>query len=131
MNCSIPNMPRFEIVNVPSSRSAPLQLAVARPADEVGAGGGDLLDRAPVGVADHRHDEAVRRGDGDADVRVREAQDRLAREVRVDGRMAHERGGTDLRQQVADGRLRLALPQARRRARSRSSSARVMSTRDA
>ena len=37
-------MPRFEIVNVPPSRSSLLELAVARAADDVGAGVRDLRD---------------------------------------------------------------------------------------
>ena len=61
MNCSTPYMPRFEIVNVPPSRSSLLQLAVARARDDIGAGRRDLGDRQPLGVANDRHDEALRR----------------------------------------------------------------------
>ena len=48
------------------------QLAVAGTADEIGAGAGDLLHAAAVGVADHGDDEAVRGRDRDADVRRRD-----------------------------------------------------------
>ena len=41
-------------MKVPPSRSACWSLRVARPADEVGAGGGDLGEREPVGAADDR-----------------------------------------------------------------------------
>ena len=78
MNCSMPYIPRFEIVNVPPSRSGERELVVARAADEVGACARDLLHRPPVGVADHRHDEPLRRGDRDADVGARVTLDRLA-----------------------------------------------------
>ena len=90
----------------------PLELAFPGAADEAGPVCGDLLDRLPIGVADHRHDEPVRRGDGDADVRHGEAEDLVAREVGVHRPMAQERGRRDLRQQVAHRRLRLAVAEA-------------------
>ena len=89
MNCSTPYMPRFEIVNVPPSRSACCSLLVARARDDVGAGGGDLGDREPVGAADHRDDEAALGRDGEPDVGGREELDRVAGEVRVHLAVAH------------------------------------------
>ena len=65
-------------MNVPPSRSGELELAVAGAADEIGPGAGDLLHGQAVGVADHRHDETLRRGDGDPDVRGGMAVDLLA-----------------------------------------------------
>ena len=59
------------------------QLAVARAADEIGAGAGDLLDAAPVGVADDGDDEPVRGRDRHADVRAGMSMDLVARERRV------------------------------------------------
>ena len=67
------------------------ELVVARAADEIGARAGDLLHRPAVGVADHRDDQALRRGDRDPDVRVRVALDLLAGERRVDRDVPHER----------------------------------------
>ena len=77
MNCSTPNMPRFEIVKVPPSRSGSWSDPRAGPLDELGAMRRDLGEREPLDRADHRHDEPLRRGDGDPDVRRREAKDRL------------------------------------------------------
>ena len=89
------------------------QLAVAGAADEIGAGAGDLLHAAPVGVADDRHDEPVRSRDGHADVRPGMTMDLLAGEGRVDGAVADERDADEPGEQVVDGRLHVALGQAR------------------
>ncbi len=55
----------------PALEIGELELPVARARHDVGAVGGDLLDRLAIGVADHRDDEAARRRDGEADVRPR------------------------------------------------------------
>ena len=83
-------------MNVPPSMSSQRQLALAGAADEVGPGAGDLLDRPAVGVADHRHDEAVRGRDRDADVGGGMTVDLVAAERRVDGAVAHERDADEL-----------------------------------
>ena len=62
---------------------AALELALARPGDDVRAGGGDLGQAQSLGAVDHRHDETLRRRHGDADVRGREEQDRLVGVLRV------------------------------------------------
>ena len=79
------------------------QLAVACALDEVGTGRGRLGEREPLGLPDDGDHEARRRGDGEADVRGREAQERLLGELDVDVAVAHQRHRGDLRQQVGDG----------------------------
>ena len=109
MNCSMPYMPRFEIVKVPSSRSASWSLPSRARDDDVGAAGRDLLDRLAVGVADHRHHEAARRRDRDADVRVRQAEDLPVDEVRVHGGWRTSAEATTRVRTSRDRRLRVAL----------------------
>ncbi len=53
------------------------ELVVAGAADDVGARGGDLGEREPLGGTDDGDDEPLRRGDGDADVRARVEEDRI------------------------------------------------------
>ena len=91
MNWSMSYMPRFEIVNVPPSRSSAAQLAVARAADEIGAHLRDLRDRQPLRAAHDRDDEPLRRGDRDADVGAREDEQRVVRELDVHVAVAHQR----------------------------------------
>ncbi len=111
MNCSMPYMPRFEIVKVPSSRSGilsfPSRARATRSARAAAISSTDLR----AGVADDRHDQAVVGGDGDADVDGRVPVDPPVDEERVDRRVTLERGGDEAREDVVDGRLRLALPQ--------------------
>ena len=96
-------------MNVPPSRSAQLELAVARARDDVRAIGGDLLHGLAVGVADDRDDEPARSGDREPDVRRGEAVELPVDEVRVDGTVADERRRDEAREHVGDRRLRLAL----------------------
>ena len=122
-NCSIPNMPRFEIVNVPSSRSCAVSLlSRARPTTSPRAAATSASDSRST-LRMHRDDEALRRGDGDPDVRGREAQQRVLGVLDVHVAVAHQRLRADLREQVGDGdRARPGSARARaRRARSRAS----------
>ena len=91
------------------------ELVVAGAADDVGARGGDLGEREPLGAADDRDDEPLRRGDGDPDVRARVEEDRVLRELGVHLAVPHERLGGDLREDVGDGdaNVRVALAQLR------------------
>ena len=89
-------------MNVPSSRSCVGELVVARAADDVAARVRDLGERQPLGAAHDRDDEPLRRGDGDADVRRRELQQRVLGVLHVDVAVAHERLRADLREQVGD-----------------------------
>ena len=72
-----PMLPIDVIVNVPprrsSSRDLPARASAAEPLDFAG----DRREVFLVGVADHRHDQPGRRGDGDADV-ISVVQDDLA-----------------------------------------------------
>ena len=72
MNCSTPYIPRFEIVNVPPSRSSGRELALARPLDERLALGGQLDERLALGLAQHRDEQSALGRHGEPDVRVRE-----------------------------------------------------------
>ena len=81
---------------------------------EVGAGARDLGDREALGAADHRNDETLRRGDGDADVRARMDVDLAVDEVRVHVTVPHQRGGRHAREHVRHSgalvRVQLAQP---------------------
>jgi len=90
-------------------------LVIAGTADDVGARGRDLGDRAGLARGDDGDDEPVRRGDRDPDVRAREELERVPGELDVDVAVAHEGGGGDLRQQVGLGRLDLGMALAVRR----------------
>ena len=81
MNLSTPYIPRLEIVNVPLTRSDVWQPA-AGAVDDVLAGLRDLRDRPRLAIRDHRHDQPVRNGNGDPDVRRRELVNLAVREVR-------------------------------------------------
>src|SRR5439155_269740 len=81
--------------------------------DQVGADGGDLGQRQPLGAADDRHHETLGRGDGDADVRTRVAEKRFVREGDVDLGVTLERGRTDLRKEIGDADLHLGMALAR------------------
>ena len=97
VNCSTPNMPRLEIVNVPPSRSGERQLAVARAADEIGPGAGDLLHACcgrRRGSPARRGPAALRRRSRRSRARV--AVDLLAGEGRVDGRWRTSATATSL-----------------------------------
>ena len=89
------------------------QLALAGATYEIGAGAGDLLHAATVGVADDRHNEAVRSRNGHADVRPGMTVNLLTGERRVDGAVPHERDAHKTGEKVVDGRLHIALGQAR------------------
>ena len=67
------------------------QLASRARPTSVGARGRRSRRAEPLGAADHRHDEALRRGDGDADVRARVEEDRVLGELRVHLAVPHER----------------------------------------
>ena len=68
---SVPPMPpRLEIVKEPPCMSAGAELAVARLLRERAELLAELVDALAVDVLDHRHDQAVRRVDRDADVVV-------------------------------------------------------------
>ena len=108
---SIPNMPRFEIVKVPPSRSSRRSLpSRARPTRSARAAAISAIVRrsasrttgtiSPFGAATAMPTCAV----GKRTIA-------LAGEVRVHGRVPDERRGDELRQQVVHGRLRLALAQ--------------------
>ena len=62
--------PRLEIVKRAALHLVGLELAVARELGELAHLLRDVDDALLVGVADHRHDEAVRRVGGEADVVV-------------------------------------------------------------
>ena len=64
---------------------------------------GNLDQRESLRTVDHRHNEALRRGDGKTDVRARMEEDRLRRELRVHLAVPHERLRADLREDVGDG----------------------------
>ena len=96
----------------------------ARPTS-VGAGARDLGEREPLGRADHGHDEALRRGDGDADVRRREAQQRLVGELTFTSGWRASACAQTFDEQVGDGDADLA--DRARAQRSTSAFARVMS----
>ena len=114
-NCSMPNMPRFEIVNVPSSRSCVVSLLSRARPTIVAAGRRDLGERQPLDGAQDRHDEPLRRGDGDADVRGRELQQRVLGVLHVHVAVAHQRLRAHLREQVGDGDAHVRVQLARAR----------------
>ena len=86
-----------------------LQLSAARAVDELDAGRGDLLDRQPLGAADHRDDEPAVGRHRHADVGRRVDPHLLAGELGVQPPVAHERRRGDLREDVRDRRLRAVL----------------------
>ena len=65
---SIPNMPRFDTVNVEPVISWPLSWRLFARVGEIADLGGDRADALLIGVADDRGDEAVLDRDRDADV---------------------------------------------------------------
>ena len=68
---SVPPMPpRLEIVKVPPCISAADSLPARAFSLSVGEVARELEDVLAVGVADHRHDQALRRVGGEADVQV-------------------------------------------------------------
>ena len=104
-NWSMPNMPRFEIENVPSVISSGLSLLRARAGREIAHLARDRDDALLVGVAHDRRDEAVGDGDGDGDVDAPVDEDRLGREARVALGHAHERDRARLDEQVVERHL--------------------------
>ena len=110
-------------MNVPSSRSCAVSLfSRARPTMSPRARA-DLGQRQALDRADHRHDQPLRRGDGDADVRRRELQQRVLGVLHVHVAVAHQRLRAHLREQVGDrdAHVRVQLARCARRARSRAS----------
>ena len=93
---------------MPPSRSACCSFA-PRAVDEVDAGRGDLLDRQPLGAADHGNDEPAVGRHRHADVGRRVDPHLLAGELGVQPPVAHERRRGDLREDVRDRRLRAVL----------------------
>ena len=69
-NAETPSMPMFETVNVPPSISVWRSFPAARALGEVAGLGGDGAQALSVGVAEHRHDQAVVERDRDPDLRV-------------------------------------------------------------
>ena len=69
-NAETSSMPMFETVNVPPSISGWRELPGPRALGEVAGLGGDAAQALRVGVAEHRHDQAVVERDRDPDVRV-------------------------------------------------------------
>ena len=106
----MPYMPRFEIVNVPPSRSGSLSLP-SRAGDDVRAIVGDLLDGLALGVADDRDDEAARSGNREPDVRRGETVELPVDEVGIDCTVSDQCRGDEAREHVRDRRLRLPFPQ--------------------
>ena len=93
-----------------------LELACARPLDELDASGGQLGDRLELAARDDRDDEAVRHRNGEADVRGPEAEHPVALVVGVQVRVAQERDRAELREDVRVRRLRRSLRASARRA---------------
>ena len=91
------------------------KLALARPADEIGAHNRDLREGEAFGAPDHRHDEPLRSGDGKTDVRVRMEKDRLLSELGVHLSVAHQRLRGDLREYVGDGHAHIGVALAKPR----------------
>ena len=103
------------MVNVPPSRSAACSLpSRARATRSARAAAISATVRA-LAARDDRHEQAAVGGDGDTDVRGRMQLDGVARVERVDGPVAHQRGGADLGEHIGHGRalLRVPLDQAR------------------
>ena len=102
-------------MNVPSSQVLRRQLALARATDDVASRDRELRERLPLDRAQHGHNEALRRGDGDADVRGREPEQRVLGVLHVDVAVAHQRVRADLREQVGDGDADVGIQLARAR----------------
>ncbi len=92
-----------------------LEPAVARPAYDLGPGGRELRQRQALGRADDRHDEPLRRGHRDADVRRREDLQRVLRELDVDPAVAHQGHRRHLREQVGDRNVHVRVELSRAR----------------
>ena len=63
-----PMPPRLVIVKPPPCMSSSDSLPARAFSDAFAELGGELDDALPIDVADHRHEQAARRVDGDADV---------------------------------------------------------------
>ena len=121
-NASMPNMPRFEMENVPSVISS-ARASSPWPRGEIAHLAGDGDDALLVGVAHDRRDQPVGDGDGDRDVDAVVDEERLGREARVALGHADERDGAGLDEQIVErdlercGSLAAPLPARWRRAR--------------
>ena len=70
--------------------------------DQVNAALADFLEAHLVNVSQDRNDQAIRDGDGDAEIHVGVAGDGGSIECRVEGGMPQEGGGDGLGDKVAD-----------------------------
>ena len=102
---SMPNMPRFDTVNVEPVISWPLSWRFFARVGEVADLGGDRADAFLIGVEDHRRDETVFDRDRDADVHAVEHPDRFAGPCRVAFGHATQRERDRLDDEVVDGDL--------------------------
>ena len=103
LNSSTPNMPRFETVKVLPVMSSTGQRPVAGGGRERRGPVVELADRQPVGVADDRHDEPGRHGDGEPEVDPPARPDRDAVGARVDVGQLDEALGGGRQHEVGDG----------------------------
>ena len=101
-------------MNVPSSRSSWVSLAVARPLDELSSLDGELDERLALDLADDRDDETALGGDGEPDVRAREDPQLVVGELRVQLSVSQQGDRRELREDVGDGHLLVAQPLAER-----------------
>ena len=102
VNCSMPNIPRFETENVAPVYSLGRELACAR---AVGQGAhlvGDLSQSLGLRVEDDGRDEPVLDRDGDADVDSVVVSDPVAQPMGVDFGMLRERGRDDLQEHIVE-----------------------------
>ena len=74
---SAPNCPGLVIVNVPPWTSSGLERSLARAGRELADRCRHALEREPLGLADHRHDEPVVERDRDPEVDVVVEDDRV------------------------------------------------------
>ena len=101
-NWRVPNIPRFEIVNVPPVSCSPVSVPDRAAAARASLWSRISIEPQGIGIMQDRDDQAVVEGDGDPDIDLAVADDRIGLEAGIHARMKPQGQGDGLGHEVAE-----------------------------